>query len=191
MATQAINTIPYIEQTDVNKGKFFSVKSECYLHRVRRYFRTLTVAVELYFHPFMFSFPFWPFFSTLRPPALANSWLTASSCTVEERRLQLPQYLLQVLLFSWEICRGFNLPCLLHPAPRRPKNKGFKIKFRSVNFLCCIIALQYKTNNKRSTVFGEVFSYWFMIKVVFVKIITQDKSQSIVKIQSYLLMSYC
>lgn len=148
----------YIEQTDVNKGKFFSVKSEC-LHRVRRYFRTLTVAVELYFQPFTFSFPFWPFFSTLRPPALANSWLTASSCTVGVRRLQLPQYLLQVHLFSWEICRGFNLPCLIHPAPRRPKNKSFKIKFRSVNFLCCIIALQYKTNNKRSTVFGEVFSY--------------------------------
>lgn len=57
----------FIEQTDVNKGKFFSVKSEC-LHRVRRYFRTLTVAVELYFHPFTFSFPFRPFFSTLPPP---------------------------------------------------------------------------------------------------------------------------
>lgn len=119
---------------------------------VRRYFRTLTVAVELHFHPFTFYFPFWPFFSTLRPPALANSWLTASSCTVGVRRLQLPQYLLQVLLFSWEICRGFNLPCLIHPAPRRPKNKGLKIKFRSVNFLCCIINNCSSIQNKRQKI---------------------------------------
>lgn len=107
------------------------------------------------------------------PPALANSWLTASSCTVWERRLQLPQYLRQVLLFSWEISRGFNLPCLIHPSQRRPKNKGLQIKLWSLNFLCCIIALQY---NKRSTVFGEMFSYFICdLIVVFIEIITQDK----------------
>lgn len=49
----------YIAQTGVNKGKFFSAESEC-LHRERRYFRTLTVAVELYFHPFTFFFRFGP-----------------------------------------------------------------------------------------------------------------------------------